>query len=263
MAEELFDRNRRRLARDRAAALGPELFLLDRAFDDCLARIEAIRRPFSRALLIGAASPDWKIRLSDLVGSVDIVEPGQRFAAASDGGQADEDRHDFGSDLYDLVLAVGTLDTVNDLPVALQRIRRAMTADACLIGAIAGGNTLPTLRHAMLQADRQNGYVAARAHPRIDGPTLAGLLGAAGFVAPVVDIDRVTIRYATLQKLVADLRAMGATNQLRRQSPPLRKSGYTAAIAAFSALGDGQKTPEIVEILHFLGWTSAARQSPN
>lgn len=263
MREELFDRNRRRLVRDRAATSGAELFLLDRAFDDCLDRIAAIRRRFTRALLIGCPSPEWPRCLAEMVDQVDVVDPGPLFARGHGRDASDEDRLDFGEAHYDLVVAVGTLDTVNDLPVALQRIRRAMAADACFIGAMAGGDTLPSLRAAMMEADRAKGFVAARTHPRIDGPTLAGLLGAAGFIMPVIDVDRITLRYATLDRLVGDLRAMAASSQLSRQAPRLGKTGYRAAQAAFKALGDGEKTAEKVEILQFLGWTRAAGQSPD
>nr|WP_294849872.1 SAM-dependent methyltransferase [uncultured Sphingomonas sp.] len=263
MSDELFDRNRRRLARNRAARIGPELFLLGRAFDDCLGRIAAIRRRFTRALLIGSPDPVWPQRLSDLVDAVDVVDPGTLFAEASGGRPGDEDRFDFGENQYDLVVAVGTLDTVNELPLALQLIRRAMVVDACLIGAIAGGDTLPALRAAMMEVDRAGGFAAARVHPRIDGPTLAGLLTAAGFVTPVIDVDRVTLRYPNLDRLVNDLRAMGANSLLTRRPPPFGKSELAAARAAFVAMGDGEKTTENVEILHFLGWTSAERQARN
>lgn len=261
MPDELFDRNRRRMARDRAATIGPELFLLDRAFDDCLARIAAIRRHFSRALLIGSPSAEWPRCLAELVDSIDVVDPGPLFANAHGGTAIEEDRFDYGEGLYGLIVAVGTLDTVNDLPVALQLIRRAMTADACFIGAMVGGDSFPTLRTAMIEADRAKGFVAARTHPRIDGPTLAGLLGAAGFVMPVIDVDRMTLRYGSLDRLVADLRAMGATNQLARKAPRLGKAGHAAAQSAFAAFGDGEKTTEKVEILQFLGWTRAAGQA--
>ena len=43
---------------------------------------------------------------------------------------AEEDRFDFGEQRYHLCVAVGTLDTVNDLPAALRLIRSAMAPDA-------------------------------------------------------------------------------------------------------------------------------------
>ena len=49
--QALFDSKLRGLRRDRAARLGPELFLHQRAFDDCLERLELLERSFDRAIL--------------------------------------------------------------------------------------------------------------------------------------------------------------------------------------------------------------------
>lgn len=255
MTQQPFDRNLRRLRRDRARRQGVDLFLLDRAFEDCLDRIQGIARPFRQALLIGAPTPTWRDALAALGPRVDVVDPGALFAADAGGVAADEDRFDYGADRYDLVVAVGTLDTVNELPLALQLIRRSMTTDACLIGAMAGGELLPQLRAALIAADRDSGRVVARVHPRIDGPTLTALLAAAGFDQPVVDVDRVTLRYMRLGDLVRDLRAMAATNLMDSVRLPLTRTGWARAAAAFEQAAIDGRTAETVDILHFLGWT--------
>lgn len=257
MTEDLFDRRLRALRRDRAARVGPELFLLDRAFDECLDRLSAIDRDFGHALLIGAPDPAWRRRLQPFAPKVTVIDAGPLFADAASGAAVDEDRHDFGEQGFDLVIAVGTLDTVNELPLAFQLIRRAMRPDAPLLGALAGGDSLPMLRAAMIEADRATGGVAARTHPRIEPSSLAGLLSAAGFVMPVVDVDRVTLRYASLQSLVRDLRAMGASNMLAARAPGRGKAWAARASAAFAAQAKDGRTEERVDILHFLAWVSA------
>lgn len=254
MPPELFDRNLRGLHRDRAARAGPDLFLLDRAFDECLDRLKDIDRPFDRALLLGCPSPSWPDRLGALAGAVDVNDPGTLFAEQAGGIRMDEDRCDFGDRHYDLCIAIGTLDTVNDLPLALRLIGRALKPDAPLIGAIAGGNSLPSLRAALIEAGRYEGRVVARTHPRIDAATLAQLLGAAEFGMPVVDVDRVRLRYTGLDALVRDLRAMGATSVLAQRPPHMTRFELQLARQAFLAMGNGERTEEMVEILHFLGW---------
>ena len=255
-SRDLFDRNLRALRRDRAARLGPELVLLDRAFDDCLDRLATIARRFERALLIGAPSLDWVERLGAFAATIETVDPGALFAAASGGTHVQEDRHDFGEDRFDLVIAVGTLDTVNHLPFALQLIRHAMRPDAPLLGAIAGGDSLPALRAAMIDADRATGGAAPRTHPRINPSSLAGLLGDAGFAMPVVDVDRVALRYRSLAALVRDLRAMAATTMLCDRAPGRGKAWAARAHAAFAAQGVDGLTEERVDILHFIGWSA-------
>ena len=258
---DLFDRRLRALRRDRAARLGPERFLLDRAFDECLDRLRDIARPFERILLLGCPSADWPQRLSALGGEVEVFDPGPMFAARAGGQPVEEDLNDFGEARYDLCLAIGTLDTVNDLPVALQLLRRALRPDAPLIGAMSGGDTLPALRSALIEADRASGIAVARVHPRIAASSLAQLLASSGFEMPVIDVDRVRLRYSSLTSLVRDLRAMGATSMLADRPPPLLKAAASRASAAFAALGADGKTEEIVEILHFHAWNPPKRQA--
>ena len=242
------------MRRDRAARMGPELFLLDRAFDDCVDRLGGMTRRFGRALLIGCPSPAWPGRLGALADRVDAFDPGTMFATGAGVVAGEEDRNDFGVGEYDLCVAVGTLDTVNDLPLALQLIRRSLRPDSPFIGALAGGDSLPALRLALIEADRAAGRAAAHTHPRIEPASLAALLGSAGFSMPVVDVDRVTLRYRELGTLVRDLRRMGAGNCLAERAPPFSRDAARRAAAAFSAAGSGGRTEESVEILHFLGW---------
>lgn len=255
MTRDLFDRHLRSLRRDRAAHVGVDMFLFDRAFDECLDRLKDISRSYARALLVGCPSPGWTKRLTAFASIVDTVDPGQLFADRSGGRRIEEDQYDYGEDRYDLCIAIGTLDTVNELPLALQLIRRALRRDAPFIGAIAGGNSLAALRASFIEAGRAEGRVVARAHPRIEAASLAQLLTAAGYSMPVVDVDRVTLRYTSLDDLVRDLRSMGATSVLAQRPPLLSRTGAEAAREAFAALGNDGRTEELVEILHFLGWS--------
>lgn len=261
MTRDLFDRRLRALRRDRAARIGPEMVLYDRAFDECLDRLRDFAGTFDRALLLGSPSADWPRRLSQLVGRVDVMDPGPLFASQAGGVQIEEDRFDFGEAQYDLCVAIGTLDTVNDLPVALQMLRRALRPNSPLIGAISGGNCLPALRASLIAAGRSAGQVIARTHPRIEAATLAGLLSSAGYSMPVVDIDRVQLRYASLRDLVRDLRAMGATAILANRAPPMTRAEAASAQAAFAGQQLGGRTQEVLEILHFVGWCHQSGQA--
>ena len=254
MTADLFERDLRALRRDRAARIGPELLLYNRAFDECLDRLRDVPRVFERCLLIGCPFPDWPQRLREFAREVDAADPGPLFAAAAGGIQVEEDRFDFGEERYDIAVAVGTLDTVNDLPLALKLIHRSLRPDAPMIGAIAGGNSLPMLRASLIEAGRSEGRVVARTHPRIEAGSLARLLSGAGFSQPVVDIDRVTLRYSSLIDLVRDLRAMGVNSMLADRPPPLSRREFLAAAEAFEGMGENGRTAEQVEILHFLGW---------
>jgi len=253
---ELFDRQLRARRRDRAARIGPALFLFERAFSDCLERIALLGRRFSQTLLIGCPDPGWPTRLLAVADAVDALDPGRLFANAALGKPIVEDAWEADRRDYNLVVAIGTLDTVNDLPLAFRLIRHAMQADALLIGAMSGGDTLPQLRAAMREADALEGGAAPHVHPRIEPAALSPLLADAGFVRPVVDVDRVQVSYRSFERLVADLRAMGATNVLHSRAASLNRRQRETALRTFTEAGDGQRTTETLEILHFAAWTA-------
>lgn len=240
---DLFDMRLRALRQERAARIGPELFLYERAFEDCLDRLVLIQRHFDRALLIGCVDAGWPDRLLEIAKDVRV----------SDLDFRESELH------YDLILSVGTLDTINELPQALRLIHHKMNADALFIGALSGGDTLPRLRAAMRAADAKSGVAAPHVHPRIEASALAPLLADAGFVHPVVDVDRASVSYPSLERLVGDLRAMGATNMLTARPRFVGRRFLAEAARAFAEAGSQGRTIETFEIIHFAAWTPKER----
>lgn len=246
----------RALRRDRAFVRGPELFLFDRMFDDCLERIGLTGRTYLSSLMIGCPDPGWVERLGTVSALVDVIDPGPRFANAGGGVMAIEELWSPPAGEFDLCLAVGTLDSVNDLPRALQSIRLSLKPDSLFIGAMSGGDTLPRLRAAMRSADQVMGAASPHVHPRIEAAALAPLLAASGFVRPVVDVDRVPVAYRSFDQLVDDLRRMGATNFLKARSRrALSRAAAVEAARAFERAGEDGRTVETFELLHFAAWT--------
>jgi hypothetical protein len=253
---DLIDMQLRALRRDRAARTGPELFLLNRAFEDCVERISLVRHRFERALLIGCPDPAWPTQLGDFADRVDVRDPGLLFAERAGGEQLVEDACEPEPAAYDLVLSVGTLDTVNDLQRVLLAVRWSMQPQGLFLGALSGGDTLPRLRSAMRAADAVAGGATPHVHPRIEASALAPLLAQVGFINPVVDVDRVAVAYRSFAQLVADLRRMAATNILTQRSPrPLSKSARASAAESFMAGAEDGRVTETFEILHFACWS--------
>lgn len=256
---QLFDLDARARRRDRAFRTGPALFVYERVFSDILERLSEVKRSFTSALLLGCPDPDWPQRLREVARDVTVIDPGSAFAMGAAGTVGDEESLDVEPGGFDLCVAIGTLDSVNNLPGALLRLRFALKPDGLLIGAIAGGETLPQLRQAMRAADAAAGAASPHVHPRIEPAALAQLLGSAGFEMPVVDIDRVRVGYSNLRDLVRDLRAMGVTNVLAsRPRAPLTRRALAAADAEFSSAAVDSRTLETFEILYFAGWTPAS-----
>jgi len=254
-APALFDRRLRRLRRERALRIGEPPFLYDLAFDELVSRLDDVKRSFTRALLIGSTGGDWQARLKDMVSCVTVTDPSAAVAAARGGVAADEDRLPFADASFDLVVSVGSLDDIDDLPGALLLIRRVLRPDGLMLAALAAAGSLPRLRGAMLAADAVAGGAAPRLHPALDVRTGGDLLARAGFALPVADTRTIALSYAGLPRLVADLRAHGATNILERRSPtPLGRAAFAAAGAEFAAQAVDGRTIERVEILYLSGW---------
>ena len=151
---------------------------------------------------------------------------------------------------YDLVVSTLALHWVNDLPGVLVQIRRALKPDGMFLGALFGGETLRELRAAFAGAESDTaGGVSPRVAPFADVRDLGGLLQRAGFALPVADVERTTVRYGDLLKLVADLRAHGQTNALiERSRKPLARATLAALVARY------EPVVATFDIVYLTGW---------
>jgi SAM-dependent methyltransferase len=225
----VFDRFLLRERRRRARARGPATFLLDRAAAELAERLSAVLRTFGVAVDLGTPTDALRraIGASGAVGTMIAAEPD---AAALEPGfprvAADEEALPFADGALDLVVSGLALHWVNDLPGTLVQVRRALKPDGLLMAAMLAGDSLSELREAFAAAESEiEGGLSPRVAPFADLRELGALMQRAGFALPVVDSDRVIVRYATAFALMRDLRAMGATNALaERRRTPLRRA---------------------------------------
>ncbi len=223
----IFDRTLLRARQQRARTLGAETFLIDRVAAELGERLSAVLRQFDRAVDLGTPTDALRrvLAASGKVATVIAAMPhvGPRDASLS--VAADEEALPFADGSLDLVVSALALQFVNDLPGTLIQIRRALKPDGLLLAALIGGDSLTELREAFAQAESEvEGGVSPRVAPFADLRALGALLQRAGFALPVVDSDRLTVRYDSVFALMRDLRRMGATNVLtERRRTPLRR----------------------------------------
>lgn len=210
----LFDRRLLRARRRRARVLGPETFLIERVAAELGERLSAVLRRFEVAADIGTPTGAVR-RVLEASGKVGAVA---RVAV-------DEEALPFANTSLDLAVSALAFQFVNDLPGTLIQIRRALKPDGLLLAALAGGDTLGELRQAFAEAESElEGGVSPRVAPFADVRELGALLQRAGFALPVVDTDRLIVRYDSVLALMHDLRRMAATNVLNeRRRTPLRR----------------------------------------
>jgi SAM-dependent methyltransferase len=225
----IFDRQLLRARQRRARALGLTTFLIDHIAGELGERLTAVQRNFGVAVDLGTLTDAVRRVLAES-GKVGTIIAGEPAAAQLDNSfpsvATDEEALPFADGSLDLVVSALALQFVNDLPGTLIQIRRALRPDGLLLAALIGGDSLNELRESFAQAESEiEGGLSPRVAPFADLREMGTLLQRAGFALPVVDSDRMTVRYATPFALMHDLRTMGATNILReRRRTPLKRA---------------------------------------
>lgn len=251
----IFDRALLRARQKRARLLGAETFLLDRVADDIADRLSAVLRKFERAADVGTPTDALQRKLAGKVGSLEAIEIGENEVVHVPDAS------------LDLAVSALALQFVDDLPGVLVQIRRALKPDGLLLAAMIGGDSLAELRQAFAQAESEiEGGLSPRVAPFADLRDLGGLLQRAGFALPVVDSERLTVRYDTVFDLMRDLRRMGATNVLaeRRRVPLRRKTLLRMAEIYSERFSDTDKRVRATfEIVWLSGWApDPSQQKP-
>jgi SAM-dependent methyltransferase len=279
----IFDRALLRVRRRRAAALGDATFLIDRVAAELGDRLASVLRRFDLAVDLGtpgdqlrhALAADGKIGTLIAVGPLahELSLPRLRGRVGEGEGSnnsivaADEEALPFREASLDLVVSALALHVVNDLPGTLVQIRRALKPDGLFLAALLGGETLTELRQSFAEAEAEiEGGISPRVAPFPDLRDLGALLQRAGFALPVTDVDRLTVRYASVFALMHDLRRMGATNALveRRRLPLRRKTLLRMAEIYTRRFADADgRLRATFEIIWLSGWApDESQQKP-
>lgn len=251
-----FNRKLHGLRRTRAAKnFAAHDFLVMRVREEVNDRLNGINRQFERALSLGTQL-DRGEKISWLAAG--DLSPAMLRHAAGAPLVLDEEILPFATASLDLIVSTLQLHWVNDLPGALIQMRRALKPDGLFIGALLGGDTLTELRQSLMQAEIEiEGGASPHVSPFADLRDMGGLLQRAGFALPVADTDRITVRYANMFRLLAELRGMGETNALmERHKLPLRRATLLRAADIYQrqfGLPDG-RIPATFETLYLTGW---------
>jgi len=220
---------------------GAARFVLEDMIEDVAERLAFVRQPAGEALVIGDRTG---VLVRDLIAQDHEV-------MARDVADLDEELP-YPSGGFDLIVSLGTLDTVNDLPGALIHIRNALAPGGRAIVEFVGAGSLAHLRRAMFAAEPER--PAARLHPMIDIRAAAALLQRAGWTDPVADSRTIKVAYRSLDRLVADLRDQGLGNVLASPAPALGKAALERARAVFLEGVDTEgRVVESFEILTLSG----------
>ncbi len=254
--------SRWRLAR---AANRPADFLLARAADDIVERLGAVQRRFARIADLGTPGPELARALARAYPEAQVARVAPLGEVMPGAIHGDLERLPLAAGSLDLAVSALALQGVNDLPGALAQIRTALRPDGLFVGSLVGGRTLVELRAVLTEAETTiTGGASPRVAPFADVRDMGGLLQRAGFALPVADSEVLTVRYDTMFALMADLRAMGATNALearsRRPAPRALFLDAARLYAARHADADG-RIRATFEIVSLSGWAPHPSQA--
>jgi SAM-dependent methyltransferase len=256
---KIFDRRLVRWRRDRSFRSGRRPTFLDAAVAAELAdRLAGINRSFATIVVHGAGDRSLAAGLRDRLAETRVVET-DVVPRAGVGLVFDDEALPFAAGSVDAFVHASGLETVNDVPGALAQIRQALKPDGLFLAALLGGETLKELRSAWLWADSETYSGASpRVAPLVDVAAWGALLGRTGFALPVVDRDRLTVRYAHPLDLMSDLRRLGLANSMfERSRRPVTRGLLAGVVDRYRRTGadlDGRMRAAF-EVVYLTGWS--------
>jgi malonyl-CoA O-methyltransferase len=157
----------------------------------------------------------------------------------------------------DLVWSNLVLQWVADLPRAFAEWRRVLKVGGLCTFTTFGPDTLKELRRAFARVD---GHTHVSRF--VDMHDLGDLLVHAGFADPVMDMEVITVTYATPEALLAELKAIGATNQTQGRPRGLTgRRRHHALVDALAALARDGRVPATFEVVYGHAWKGEPKRT--
>jgi len=107
----------------------------------------------------------------------------------------------------DLIYSNAAIQWCNDLDGVFREVQRVLKPEGLLMFTTFGPDTLKELRAAWSQAD---GYTHVSRF--LDMHDIGDALVRAGYIDPVMDVDRMTLTYGAVKELMRELKILGAHN---------------------------------------------------
>jgi malonyl-CoA O-methyltransferase len=161
----------------------------------------------------------------------------------------------FASRSFSLVWSNMALHWASDLPGAITEFHRVLEIDGLLMFSTLGPDTLKELRVAWAGKPGP-----PRVHGFIDMHDIGDMLVAAGFAAPVMDSETITLTYPDVDALTADLRGTGQTCALEsRSSGLLGRRRWQQVRERLEQCRFDSRLPATVEVVYGHAWKPAPR----
>ena len=161
----------------------------------------------------------------------------------------------------DLIYSNLALQWVDDLGRAFAECRRVLRPGGLFLFSSFGPDTLQELRAAWAEVDG-----AGHVSPFMDMHDVGDRLLAARFADPVMDVERLTLTYRTVDGLMRDLKAIGATNATDARPRTVTGKGRLASMrTAYERFRRDGRLPASYEVVYGHAWApeqAAAEAGP-
>jgi len=141
-----------------------------------------------------------------------------------------------------------------DLDRAFAEFLRVLRPGGVLTFSTFGPDTLKELRAAWAIVDAR-----PHVHPFVDMHDVGDALIRAGFADPVLDVERFTLTYGTVNEALHDLKRIGAHNAFKSRFTGLTgKARYRSFVAAYDNYRSAGRLPVTYEVVYGQAWYPAA-----
>ena len=151
---------------------------------------------------------------------------------------------------FDMVFSSLMLQWCNDLDAAFSETARVLRPKGIFIFATLGPDTLMELRESW-EADDNNTHVNAF----MDMHDIGDALVRAGFDAPVLDVERLTLSYEDVYSIMRELKYLGAHNvNAGRRKTLTGKKRMQNMLTAYEQFRQDDRFPATYEVVYGHAW---------
>lgn len=170
---------------------------------------------------------------------------------------ADVDRIALAANSIDVIWSSLTLQWCNEPEQTFREFYRVLAPNGLLMFATFGPDTLKELRQAFAGID---GYTHVNRF--VDMHDLGDSLAHAGFSAPVMDMEHITLTYADIGDLLRELKDIGAHNVTAGRNHGLMgKQRWKAMVQAYEKFRREGRLPATYEIVYGHAWVGAQKRA--
>jgi malonyl-CoA O-methyltransferase len=174
--------------------------------------------------------------------------------------RADMSRLPIKAGMVDVLWSNFSLQWANDIPALFVEWNRALKNDGVLMFAAPGPDTLIELRRALANVESVENK---RVQNFVDLHDLGDMLIHAGFADPVMDMEVITLEYATPEALWRDLKNQGAMSAIKARPrglmTPRRRNAINAALETQRATNGMIRIS--VEVVYGHAWKVPAKKT--